>query len=358
VSSARWALCWALLCGCGSPPPASYSSESERAHAARRGGDHLIAARHYERAAQAASKQRDADEAHYRAADAYARAGAREQAAAIYRELAARGDAQRRARADFALADLQLDAGNEQGGQSLLAEAIRRHPNSGLSRRALERHLSYLREHGGHAAVLEYLTALQDTLGRSELGEALAYRRARELDDAGRRTEARDAYLACASRFPYPKGAYWDDALYRAAEQELALGAPTEALGHLQRLLSEKEGASFVGSYQRGRYAEGQLLTARIYRDHLRDATRARRELRRVWLEHPSSRLVDDALFEEALLAHRAGDQVGTCAPLQIITSKLPDSRYAPCAHLLCGSLHSLAGRDCHAYIKREAGLP
>lgn len=358
MSSARWALWWLLLCSCGAPPPASYSSESDLAHAARRGGEHLRAAQHYERAARAATKRRDAEEARYRAADAYARAGARQQAADIYRELAARGDAQRRARADFALADLQLGAGNERDGQSLLAKAIRRHPNSGLTRRALERHLSYLREHGGHAAVLEYLAALQNSLGRSELGEALAYRRARELDDAGRRAEARDAYLACASRFPYPKGAYWDDALYRAAEQELALGAPTEALGHLQRLLSEKEGASFVGSYQRGRYAEGQLLTARIYRDHLHDAARARRELRRVWLEHPSSRLVDDALFEEALLARGAGDQAGTCAPLQIITNELPDSRYAPCAHLLCDTLRNLAGRDCHAYIKREAGLP
>ena len=126
----------------------------------------------------------------------------------------------------------------------------------------------------------------------------------------------------------------------------------------MQRLLSEKEGASFVGSYQRGRYAEGQLLVARIYRDELHDAARARRELRKVWLEHPSSRLVDDALFEEALLARRAGDQEGTCAPLQIIASKRPDSRFAPCAHLLCDSLASLAGRDCHDYIKREAGLP
>jgi tetratricopeptide (TPR) repeat protein len=357
MSAARRAVWLLLLCGCGSPPSASYSNESERAHGARRRGDHLAAARHYERAAKAAGKQRDADEARYRAADAYARAGARPQAARIYRELAGRGDAARRARADFALADLQLDAGNERDGQAHLAEAILRHPDSGLSRRALERHLSYLREQGGHAAVLQYLTTLQKRLGSSELGETLFYRRARELEEAGQRAEARDAYLACASRFPYPQGAYWDDALYRAAEQELALGAPIKALGHLQRLLSEREEASFVGSYQRGRYAEGQLLTARIYRDQLRDHARARHELRKVWVEHPRSRLVDDALFEEALLAHRAGDRAGTCAPLQIITSKLPTSRYAPCAPLLCDSLASQAGRHCHDYIKREAGL-
>jgi hypothetical protein len=36
----------------------------------------------------------------------------------------------------------------------------------------------------------------------------------------------------------------------------------------------------------------------------------------------------------------------------------LQDSRYAPCAHLLCSKLSALPGRDCHDYIKREAGLP
>jgi tetratricopeptide (TPR) repeat protein len=205
--------------------------------------------------------------------------------------------------------------------------------------------------------VLDYLAARQGALGKSELAETLAYRRARELDAAGQRKAARDAYLACATSFPYPRGAYWDDALYRAAEQELALGSPERALEHLARLLAEQESASFVGSYQRGRYAEGQLLIAHIYRDHLRDAARARRELRKVWLRHPTSRLVDDALFQEALLARSAGDQPGTCAPLEIIARDLPESRYAPCAHLLCSSLEPQAGRDCHDYIKREAGL-
>lgn len=358
MSLLRWALWLVLLSGCGSPPTAGYASESEQAQAARRRGDHRAAAKHYERAAQAADKPRDAAEARYRAADAYARAGEAERAAAIYRELAAHADSERRARADFALAELALDAGREREGHQHLAAAIARHPSSGLSRRALERHLDWLRQQGGSAAVLEYLSAQQARLGSSELGEALAYRRARELEHAGQRSQARDAYLTCASRFPYPKGAYWDDALYRAAEQELALGRPGSALEHLRRLLKEQESASFVGSYQRGRYAEGQLLIARIYRDQLHDDTRARRELRRVWLSHPNSRLVDDALFEEALLARRAGDRAGTCAPLEIIASKLPDSRYAPCAHLLCSSLSSVAGRNCHDYIKREAGLP
>jgi tetratricopeptide (TPR) repeat protein len=354
---AGWLLPWLFL-ACGSPPPAAYASEYEQAQAARRRGDHQAAAEHYERAAQAASKPRDAEEARYRAADAYARAGSAKRARTLYEQLAARSDADRSARAAFALAELELDAGHEREGQALLADAIRRHPGSGLSRRALERHLDYLRAEGGHGAVLQFLKAEQASLFSSELAEAVAYRQARELDDAGQAAEARDAYLACAERFPYPTGAYWDDALYRAAEKEVALGAPARALAHLGRLLAERESASFVGSYQRGRYAEGQLFVARIYRDQLHDEARARRELRKVWLNHPKSRLVDDALFEEALLARRAGDRAGTCAPLEIIVTSQPDSRYAPCVGLLCDTLTPPAGRDCHDYIKREAGLP
>jgi hypothetical protein len=353
---------WLFLCAtlaCGSARPAAYARETERAESARRRGEHLAEAQHYERAAEAAAKPRDAEEARYRAADAYARGGARERAAAIYRKLAAQGpDSERRARADFALAELELDAGRQPEGQRLLAAAIRRHPSSGLAARALRAHVAYLREHGGSDAVLAYLTSERRALAGSELGEVLEYQQARELDDAGRSAEARDAYLACASHFPYPRGAYWDDALYRAAEKELALERPRYAIAHLQRMLAEQENASIVGSYQRGRYAEAQLLIARIHRDNLHDPAAARRELRRVWLNHPTSRLVDDALFEEALLAHQSGDAAGACAPLEIIVTKLQDSRYAPCAHQLCSKLSALPGRDCRDYIEREAGLP
>ena len=122
-------------------------------------------------------------------------------------------------------------------------------------------------------------------------------------------------------------------------------------------MLAEQEDASINGSYQRGRYAEAQLEIAKIYRDVLHDPARARRELRKVWQNHPTSRLVDDALFEEALLAHSAGDDAGTCAPLSLLVQKLPDSRYAACAHLLCATL-AATPHECHDYIKRQAGVP
>jgi len=354
-------LCVCLLLsalGCGSPPPAAYVQETEQAQAARVRGEHAAAAEHYERAAALAREPRDAEEARYRAADSYARAGDTTRAVALYTILAAQGpDAERRTRADFALADLQRKSGHESEGQARLAAAIRRSPNSGLARMALSQHLDYLRQQGGAQQVLAYLTTESRALSGSELAETLAYSRARELDDAGKTAEARDAYLACATRYPYPQGAYWDDSLLRAAEKELVLGAPQQAILHLERMLVEQETALFTGSYERGRYAEAQFKIAEIYRDQLQDPARARRELRRVWEKHAKSRLVDDALFQEALLAHQANDAAGTCAPLSIIVQQLPDSRYAACAHLLCSTLRATPG-ECHDYIKRAAGLP
>ena len=349
---------WLLLSGCGSPPAPGYVREKELAQAARVRGRHLAAAEHYERAAAAATKPRDAEEARYRAADSYARAGDAARAEALYRRLAALGpSSQRRARAEFALADLWEANGRVDEAEAQRATAIRRYPSSGVASSALSQHLSYLRKRGGSERVLAYLAAESAAIGTSELGETLAYRRARELQDQGRLAEARDAYLACAARYQYPAGAYWDDALFRAAEAELALGAPERALRHLARMLERQESASITGSYERGRYAEAQLKVAEIYRDSLHDDKRARIELRKLWERHPKSRLVDDALFQEALLAHRAGDRAGACDPLRIIVSQLSESRYVPCAHQLCDSLPKTPGRDCRGYIERAAGL-
>lgn len=346
------------LVSCGSPPPPAYSRQTEAAQAAAREGRHREAAEHYERAASLADKPRDAEEARYRAADAYARAGDLERAETLYRALATEAaPGERQSRADFAIAELLERSGRIEAGQAHLASAIRRHPNAGVARGALSRHLDYLREHGGTAAVLSYLAEESRASSRSELGETIAYRLARELDSSGQARPARDAYLSCAARFPYPVGAYWDDALLRAAQKELELGAPAQAIAHLERMLAEQETASIAGSYERARYAEAQLELGRIYRDVLHDSARARRELHKVWLLHPQSQLVDDALFQEALIARGSGDHQGSCTALTILVQQRPASRYAPCAHLLCTAVAPMASA-CRDYIKREAGLP
>ncbi len=348
----------AFCLACGSPPPAAYTRENDAALAARKRGEHRAAAEHYERAARVAKNERDGEEARYRAAESYLTGGEAERAEAIFAELAKGGsDSERSARANFALADLWQARGATERAEQHRVATIRTHPDSGLARKALERHLRYLREQGGPNAALAYLRGEATALNGTELSETLSYRTARELDEAGKTAEARDQYLACAARFPYPGGAYWDDALFRAAQKELELSAAEAAVRHLRRLLAEQESANFTGSYERARYAEAQLELGRIYRDVLRDATRARQELRKVWQNHPKSTLADDALFQEALLARTMGDEAGTCSALDLLASKLPESRYAPCAHLLCERVAPTT-RPCNDYIKRAAELP
>lgn len=342
---------------CGSPPPAAYVRENEAALEAQRRGEPRTAAEHYELAAKSAKNARDADEARYRAAESFVRAGELDRAEALFSALARDRDSERSARADFALAELwQRTASPERAARQRVA-AIRKHPASGLARKGLERQVMYVRAQGGRDAAVAYLRQESATLGNTELAETLAYRLARELDDAGQLAAARDAYLDCATRFPYPKGAYWDDALFRAATKERALGAPARAVTLLERLLAEQESANFTGSYERPRYAEAQLELGRIHRDDLGDSRRARVELRKVWQNHPKSTWADDALFEEALAAHAAHDEPGACSAARVLVQQLPESRFAPCAHLLCASV--AAGiRPCHDYVRRGAGLP
>jgi TolA-binding protein len=106
-----------------------------------------------------------------------------------------------------------------------------------------------------------------------------------------------------------------------------------------------------LGSYERARYAEARFRLAELYRDALGDPARARREFRRVFDDHPTSLLGDDALFQEALMARSAGDVSGTCAPLRILKAKLPASRFAACASELCPRLGNEATRRCAPYI-------
>jgi hypothetical protein len=112
-------------------------------------------------------------------------------------------------------------------------------------------------------------------------------------------------------------------------------------------LLAEREAATGLGSYERARYAEARFRIAEIQRDRLGDPSRARREFRRVFTDHPTSRLRDDALWQEALTAGRNADPADACEPLELLVGYLPDSRYAPCAPKLCASVKPVA-RACH----------
>ncbi len=308
-------------------------------------------------AASAAPHRRDADEARYRAAASLARGGRGPDAARLYEELAADPEGERAARAAFERAELELDTGRVDAGIALRDRALRTFPDSGLAGRALRRQLTWHVERGGAAAALAYLDSLDAEVGESELAEAIDYERAAHLELAGDREAALAAYLAVAQRFPYPFGVYWDDAIFRAAELEVALGRPRDAIAHLERMLDEREAKPIAGSLERPRFGPARFLIAEILRDELHDPAAARREFLRLVDAHPTSRLRDDALWSAATLGASLGDPEGACRDARRLARDFPDSRYVGCLRRACPELGATTA-DCPSYVPTPTGAP
>ncbi len=340
------------LVACAQNLPAAYVHARDAAENEYGSGHFADAAQAWLDAAQSASTPRDRSDARYRAATSYQRAGELDKARELYALLAA-GKSDRAARSAFTLADLRLQSGDEAGGYADLETAIRKYPSSGVANLALTRYFAFLASKGGDQAVLNYVSQPPADLARSELAEQLLYERARRSDALGATKAARDAYVELADRYPYPHGAYWDDALFRGADCELRLHRAQAALDLLQRMLAAREASHLSGSYERPRFAEAAFRIAELYRDELRDPEAARRAFRSVFVTYPTSTLRDDALWQEALLARGTSD-AAACAPLSLLVTELPDSRFAPCAHEICNALLPMAERQCRDYIERD----
>ena len=345
-----------LLAACAPTLPAAYVKDRDAAERAYANGKFSEAAERWLGAAQTATTARDRSEARYRAAASYERAGRVEDARKWYVVLAS-GKSERAPRATFALADLRLASGDAAGGLVDLEAAIRKYPSSAIASLALRRYFSALADQGGDQAVLDYIQRVEAELVRGDLAEQIMYERARRLDSLGRTADAVGAYVLVADRFPYPYGAYWDDALLRSAELELKQGHADGAIALLERMLRARETSHLSGSYERPHFADAAYKLAELYRDAKRDPDGARRAFRGVFLEYPTSTLRDDALWQEALLARRTAEPLA-CVPLELLVKQLPDSRYAPCAHELCTKIAPVARRDCAAYIEREFREP
>jgi Tetratricopeptide repeat len=348
----RLLLLTALLVACAPNLPPAYVHARDTAESDYASGHFSEAAQAWLDAAHSADTARDRSDARYRAATSYERAGELGKARELYTLLAA-GKSDRAARAAFTLADLRIQGGDETGGYSDLEGAIRKYPASGVANLALTRYFAFLASKGGDQAALGYATHPPAELVQSELAEQLLYERARRLDALGATTDARDAYVTLAERYPYPHGAFWDDALFRGADCEERLGQPRRALALLERLLAARETSHMSGSYERPRFAQAAYRVAELYRDEIKDPVAARRAFRGVFVDYPTSTLGDDALWQEALLARRGGGG-GACAPLSLLLARLPDSRFAPCAHEICATLQAMPTRQCRSYIERE----
>ena len=346
----RLAFACLFVLGCGTNLPPRFVAEQSAAERAYAQGNYQGAAARWHAAAEAAPNAREREEATYRQAASLERAGNRGAAEAIYAQVE-RGSGERAERAAFARAESVIARGEEAEGYTSLRRAVIRFPGSGLARHAVRRFLEHVSETQGAAAKLPEIERLLSELRGSELEENLTFARAQWLEGAGQIEAARAAYLEQATRFPYPKGAFWDDALLAAARLDEGLGRPRDAIAHLERLLRERETARMSGSYERTSYAQARFRIAELYRDALREPRRARTEFRRVWADHPTSRLRDDALFEEALIALRSQDPAGACDAAKLLVERESSSRFSVCAHALCPKLSSTAG-TCRPYLE------
>ena len=349
----RLALLSVALGACAPTLPPAYVKSRDAAESAYAKGQFAESAQGWLRTADSADSARDRSDARYRAAVSFERAGRVDDARKWY-ELLARGKSERAPRAAFALADLRLKQGDAAGGLTELEAAIRKYPSSAIAALALRRYFSALSEQGGDRAVLDYIQRVEPELGRSDLAEQISYERARRLEALGANDDAVRAYVAVADRFPYPYGAYWDDALLRSADLEQRAGRPEHAIELLERMVHARETSRLSGSYERPHFADAAYRLAELYRDSRHDAEAARRAFRGVFNDYPTSTLRDDALWQEARLARSVSEQQA-CEPLWLLVGQLPDSRYVPCAHEMCTKIKPVPRRTCAAYI--EQGL-
>jgi tetratricopeptide (TPR) repeat protein len=333
-------------------------AEARRAHHA---GLFAAAATKFDDAAKSAKVPRDAVYARYEGALARARAGDVGRATIELHAIAqAKPPNAYSAQAAFKAAEL-VRTNDQAAGFRELEAVVVDFPEAGVAQVALGL-LLRKDDDAGPEVALAHLDRLQPRVKTAKVGEKVAYERARRLEALGRTSEAKDAYVVVADTWPYPFGGLNDDALYRAADMEDKLGRPKEAIALLERLLSQREVSSFMGSYERPRYLPAILRIAQIYEDKLDDRPHARATLHRLYAEFTTSTLRDDALWREAELWRKDGDASTACDRLATLTGDFPDSRYIPCIAVKCPSLKrpakSKAPATCHEYLLRETGKP
>jgi tetratricopeptide (TPR) repeat protein len=329
-------------------------AEASRAEGAGRLAE---AVRAYDKAGEVAVRARDRDEARWDAAETVAREGHIEDARRRFAAIAGDPRSEHEAEAAYRIALLEIESGDAEQGWSDLDEVARRYPSHGVAHIAV-RHLVDHADEQGPQASLDELRSLEHALDPTELAPLVAFLIARHLEAIGDDVAALSAYRRIADRWPYPFGAFFDDALWYASFVDDKLGHPQAAIDDLERLLRERETTFIVGSYERARYAPALMRVGELYRDRLHDDAKARAAFHRLYSEFANSTMRDDALWQEAALWHQDGDVRTACERLGTLVKTFPDSRYVPCAIQQCVDLRrpsaSVAPTECRAYLTRR----
>jgi tetratricopeptide (TPR) repeat protein len=345
-----------VVAACAPSRGPAYDRAFAAAARAESAGRLAEAAAGYDRAASTASRPRDREAAKWAAADVLARSG--DVAGAEARLDAMAGDAasDHQAEAAYRAALLRVENGDAERGWREMEQVPRRFPTHGVSHVAIRRLVAHADEGGTEAGVAE-LDALDRDVGKTELVELVTYLRVQHVEAQGHGTAARDAYLRIADRWPYPYGAFFDDALWEASLLDEKLGDPRAAAADLERLVAVRETTTILGSYERARYVPAMLRLGALYRDALHDHPKARETFHRLYTDYRHSTKRDAALWEEAAVWRADGDAKTACARLSTLVSEFPDSRYVPCATAGCPGLErpakSVAPAECREYITR-----
>jgi tetratricopeptide (TPR) repeat protein len=353
----------ALACGlaiaaCAPVRGAAFDASFAEGARAEGSGRFTEAAAAYDRATAAAVRARDREQARWDAAEMVARAGPLTDALARLDAIAADAG-EHAAEAALRAADLRIAQGDAAAGWASMRQVAVLYPRHGVAHIAIRRIVEHARELGGAQGALKELQALAIVLGSTEVEPLVSYLTAQETEALGDDAAALAAYLQIATRWPYPFGAFFDDALWHASLLDEKLGRPRAAVDDLERMVKERETTNIVGTYERPRYVPAMLRIGALWQGPLHDPVHAREAYHRLYSEFANSTSRDDALWFEASSWRRDGDDARACGLLATLIHDFPDSRYVPCALSRCASLarpaKSGAPKDCHPYIEREA---
>lgn len=344
--------------GCGGRSATDYDRALAEARRASSAGRFAEASAAYGRTAKLASKERDHDNAFLLAALERARAG---DVATALRDLDTLAKKEPRSpsteEAAYKAADLRRKNGEEAAAFAAMEAFLVAHPESPFALPAFAHVLRHA-DASSPGAGGEALARLAGKVPEgSPVGQKIAYVRAQRTEPAAARVRA---YVALADRYPYPRGPYWDDALFAAANVENDEGRPAEAISLLRRLVAEREVSDVIGSYQRPKLTPAMMLIAKIQADKLHDRAAARATLHDLYKTYVTSSERDDALWLEAKLFRDDGKKDDACATLATLVSDFPDSKFVPCAVAECPKIgrpnKSRSPATCRRYLARETG--
>jgi tetratricopeptide (TPR) repeat protein len=355
------AACVAVLgsAACAPSRGAAYESAFAQAARAESAGRLDEAVREYDRAAAAAKRPRDRDQARWDAVDALVRARRIPEALSRLDAIAGEPSNEHAAQAAYRAASLRIERDDPAQGWREMELVPRRFPTHGVAHVAVRRLVDHADE-GGPRAGLDELNALDKDLAKTELAQVVAYLSAEHVEQLGDPVAARDAYLHIADRWPYPFGGFFDDALWRASLLDERLGEYARAVDDLERMVAMRETTTLIGTYERPKYVPAMLRIGALWRDRLHDHARAREAFHRLYADFSHSTARDDALWLEAALWREDGDARTACDRLARLVREFPDSRYVPCATAQCSDVtrpkESSAPKECHPYLTRRPG--